>query len=250
MTERIGLFADLHSNLEAYDACMAKAEELGVTRMAFLGDIVGYNADPAAIIDRIADLVDAKKAIAVLGNHDEAVFKDHSKKMNAHANAAIEWTKTQLNNDQIEFLKNLPLMVNEEKIAFVHASAYNPADWNYVTDSMSAWHCAQSSGKSYTFVGHAHEQALFYQSAVGKLIRFAPHPGDEIPVLQHRQWVGVVGSLGQPRDGNPEACFAVFEPESEVLTFHRTPYDHFSASEKVRRAGLPEELANRLITGK
>jgi diadenosine tetraphosphatase ApaH/serine/threonine PP2A family protein phosphatase len=141
-------------------------------------------------------------------------------------------------------------MVQEEAMCFVHASAHNPADWNYITDSMSAWRCLQSSGKTYTFVGHAHEQALFYQSAVGKLIRFAPHPGDGIPVLHHRQWVSVVGSLGQPRDGNPEACFAVFEPTLEVLTFHRTPYDQFTAAEKVRRAGLPEDLANRLITGK
>jgi predicted phosphodiesterase len=250
MTERIGLFADLHSNLEAFEACMSRAEQLGVTRMVFLGDIVGYNADPVAVIDRIADLVDAKKAIAILGNHDEAVFKDSRNQMNASANAAIEWTKVQLKQSHIDFLKSLPLIVNEEKICFVHASAHNPADWNYVTDSMSAWHCVQSSGKSYTFVGHVHEQALFYQSAVGKLIRFAPHPGEQIPVLQHRQWVSVVGSLGQPRDGNPEACFAVFEPESELLTFHREPYDHFSAANKVRRAGLPENLANRLITGR
>ena len=250
MSERIGLFADLHSNLEAFEACISKAEELGVTRMVFLGDLVGYNADPAALIERISDLVDSKKAIALLGNHDEAVFKDSRDHMNSSANAAIEWTKTQLNQDHVQFLKNLPLIVHEEKICFVHASAHNPQDWNYVTDSMSAWRCAQNSGKSYTFVGHAHEQALFYQSAVGKLIRFAPHPGDEIPVLQHRQWVGVVGSLGQPRDGNPEACFAVFEPDTQTLTFHRVPYDHFAAAEKVRRAGLPEDLANRLITGK
>ena len=250
MSERIGLFADLHSNLEAFEACISKAEELGVTRMVFLGDLVGYNADPAALIERISDLVDSKKAIALLGNHDEAVFKDSRDHMNSSANAAIEWTKTQLNQDHVQFLKNLPLIVHEEKICFVHASAHNPQDWNYVTDSMSAWRCAQNSGKSYTFVGHAHEQALFYQSAVGKLIRFAPHPGDEIPVLQHRQWVGVVGSLGQPRDGNPEACFAVFEPDTQTLTFHRVPYDHFAAAAKVRRAGLPEDLANRLITGK
>ena len=250
MTERIGLFADLHSNLEAFEACLARAEELGVTRMVFLGDLVGYNADPAAVIDRIADLVESKKAIAVLGNHDEAVFKDSRDHMNTSANTAIEWTKTQLNDGHVQFLKGLPLIIHEEKICFVHASAHKPAEWNYVTESMSAWRCAQDAGKSYTFVGHAHEQALFYQSAVGKLIRFAPHPGDEIPVLPHRQWVGVVGSLGQPRDGNPEACFAVFEPESEVLTFHRTPYDHFAAAEKVRRAGLPEDLATRLITGK
>lgn len=250
MSERIGLFADLHSNLEAFEACMAKAEELGVTRMVFLGDIVGYNADPAALIERIAALVDSKKAIAVVGNHDEAIFKDYRNQMNASANAAIEWTKTQLQDSHVQFLKGLPLIIKEEKICFVHASAHNPSDWNYITDSMSAWRCVQNSGKSYTFVGHAHEQALFYQSAVGKLIRFAPHPGDEIPVLQHRQWVGVVGSLGQPRDGNPEACFAVFEPDSEALTFHRVPYDCFTAAEKVRRAGLPEDLANRLITGR
>ena len=244
------LFRSLHSNLEAFEACITRAEELGVTRMAFLGDLVGYNADPVAIIDRIADLIESKKAIAILGNHDEAIFKDSRNLMNASANAAIEWTKSQLSNAHVQFLQNLPLIVNEEKICFVHASAHNPSDWHYVTDSMSAWRCAQSSGKSYTFVGHAHEQALFYQSAVGKLIRFAPHPGDEIPVLGHRQWVGIVGSLGQPRDGNPEACFAIFEPEAEVLTFHRTAYDHFTAAEKVRRAGLPEDLANRLKIGK
>jgi predicted phosphodiesterase len=250
MSERIGLFADLHSNLEAFEACMAKAEEFGVTRMVFLGDIVGYNADPAALIERIADLVDSKKAIAVIGNHDEAIFKDYRNQMNANANAAIEWTKTQLQESHVQFLKSLPLIIKEEKVCYVHASAHNPSDWNYITDSMSAWRCVQNSGKSYTFVGHAHEQALFYQSAVGKLIRFAPHPGDEIPVLQHRQWVGVVGSLGQPRDGNPEACFAIFEPDSEMLTFHRAPYDYFTAANKVRIAGLPEDLANRLITGK
>jgi len=148
MTERIGLFADLHSNLEAFEACMTKAEELGVNRMVFLGDLVGYNADPVAVIERIAALVDAKKAIAILGNHDEAIFKDRSNQMNASANAAIEWTKTQLNESHVEFLKNLPLIVNEEKICFVHASAHNPADWNYITDSMSAWRCVQNSGKS------------------------------------------------------------------------------------------------------
>lgn len=250
MTERIGLFADLHSNLEAFEACMTKAQELGVTRMVFLGDIVGYNADPAALIDRIAEQMQDKKAIAVVGNHDEAVFKDYREQMNANANEAIAWTKSQLNADHVQFLKDLPLIVHEEDKCFVHASAYNPSDWNYVTDSMSAWQCAQSSGKTYTFVGHAHEQALFYQSAVGKLIRFTPHPGDEVPVMKHRQWVGVVGSLGQPRDGNPDACFAVLDSDSEAMTFHRVPYDHFTAAEKVRRAGLPEELANRLITGK
>ena len=123
MTERIGLFADLHSNLEAFDACMEEAKELGVTRMVFLGDIVGYNADPGALIDRIGEMVANKKAIAVLGNHDQAIFEDHSHQMNASANAAIQWTKSQLNPTQVQFLKDLPLMVQEDAMCFVHASA-------------------------------------------------------------------------------------------------------------------------------
>ena len=103
MSERIGLFADLHSNLEAFEACMARAEELGVTRMVFLGDIVGYNADPVAVIERVAALVEAKKAIAIVGNHDEAIFKDYRDQMNVSANAAIEWTKTQLQDSHVQF---------------------------------------------------------------------------------------------------------------------------------------------------
>ena len=131
MNERIGLFADLHSNLEAFDACMEQAKDLGVTRMVFLGDIVGYNADPGALIDRIGELVADKKAIAVLGNHDQAVFEERGAQMNSSANAAIEWTKTQLNSTQVQFLKDLPFMVQEDAMCFVHASAHNPADWNY-----------------------------------------------------------------------------------------------------------------------
>ena len=105
MTERIGLFADLHSNLEAFEAGMAKAAELGVTRMVFLGDLVGYNADPCALIDRIGELVASKKAIAVVGNHDEAVFKDGSQNMSANAYEAIQWTKSQLKPHQVQFLQ-------------------------------------------------------------------------------------------------------------------------------------------------
>ncbi|MFZ4055252.1 MAG: metallophosphoesterase family protein [Polynucleobacter sp.] len=250
MTERIGLFADLHSNLEAFEACMARAGELGVTRMVFLGDLVGYNADPVAVLDRICDLIEAKKALAVLGNHDAAIFEDYSKRMNKSAWTAIEWTRSQLSTQHIDFLKNLPLILHEEEICFTHASAHHPEEWNYITDNLSAWNCVESANKPYTFVGHVHEQALFYQTAVGKLLRFAPHHSEPVPVWRYRRWLGIVGSLGQPRDGIAEACFAIFEPAIESLSFHRVPYDNYTAAEKVRLAGLPDNLATRLITGK
>jgi diadenosine tetraphosphatase ApaH/serine/threonine PP2A family protein phosphatase len=248
-SERIALFADLHSNLEALEACIAHAQEMGADRYVFLGDLVGYNADPVAVIDRIAEFVQSGKGVALQGNHDAACFEDYSKKLNPSALAAIDWTRSQLQSHHIDFLKNLPLVIQEEDNCFVHASAHNPADWNYVNDGMSAWRCAEHSGKIYTFVGHMHDQMLYYQSSVGKLIRFAPHAGEPIPTGKHRRWVAVVGSLGQPRDGKPEACYAMFEPEVESMTFHRVPYDNYQAAQKVIRAGLPQDLANRLLTG-
>ena len=248
MSERIGLFADIHSNVEALDACLQRAFELGVTRMVFLGDLVGYNADPAAVVDRVSDFVSSGQAIAVMGNHDQAMFTDHSRLMNPVAWTANEWTRNQLNQSQIDFLRQLPLIVKESDVCYVHASAYEPESWRYVNNDVSAWQCAEYSGETYTFVGHEHDPMLFYQTEIGKLRRFKPHPGKEVPMPSHRRWVAVVGSVGQPRDGKPEACFAIFDPREQHTSFQRVPYDCYSAAEKVRRAGLPEILADRLIT--
>lgn len=248
MNERIGLFADVHGNLEAFEACLERARELGVTRMVFLGDLVGYNADPGAIIDRVGALVNAGQAQALMGNHDQAVFTDHSRMMNPIAWAAIQWTREQLSAEQVDFLKQLPLMIHEELTCYVHASAYQPENWRYVNEDISAWQCAEHSGKTYTFVGHVHSPMLFYQTEIGKLRRFAPYPGKAVPIARHRTWVGVIGSLGQPRDGIAEACFSVFDPQAQTINYQRVPYNFHAAAEKIRRAGLPGVLADRLIT--
>jgi predicted phosphodiesterase len=248
MSERIGLFADIHSNLEALEACLERAGELGVTRMVFLGDLVGYNADPAAVVDRIASLVASGQAVAVMGNHDQAMFTDHSRLMNPAAWAATEWSRTQLNTQQLGFLKQLPLVLKDGDACYVHASAYQPESWRYVNNDVSAWQCAEHSGEIYTFVGHEHDPMLFYQTEIGKLRRFKPYAGKEVPMPSHRRWVAVVGSVGQPRDGLPQACFAVFDPREQHMSFQRVPYDYYTAAEKVRRAGLPDSLADRLLT--
>jgi predicted phosphodiesterase len=247
---KIALFADLHSNLEAFEACLEHAYAEGATELVFLGDIVGYNADPVALIEKIAELVDKNKAIALLGNHDQATFTDHTGRMNPTALTAIEWTRQQLGQDHLDFLKNLPLSHKDEDICYVHASAASPASWNYIDSGLAAWHCAEASDAIYTFVGHVHEPTVYYQSTVGKLMRFHPHAGEPVPVSRHRRWVSIVGSLGQPRDGNPAACYAMFDPDNEEATFHRVDYDHYQAATKVQKAGLPEELAKRLLTGK
>lgn len=249
MAERIALFADLHSNLEAFEACMARASDLGATRYVFLGDLVGYNADPSALVDRVAELVLANRAVALMGNHDQAVFEDHSKHMNPNAWDAIQWTRTQLNIEQIEFLKRLPLVIEEQDTCYVHASADQPAMWKYVDSTASAQRCADASNKTYTFVGHAHHQALFHEGDSGQFKRFVPKVELATPMSRLRRWVAVVGALGQPRDGNPQSCFALFEPASATTIFCRVEYDYYATAEKVRRAGLPESLAERLLHG-
>lgn len=248
--QKIALFADIHSNLEAFEACLEHANQSGADEYVFLGDLVGYNADPVAIIEKIAELIDQGKAKALLGNHDQAVFMDHSKFMNADAWHAIQWTREQLNTDHVNFLKNLPLMHQTKEITYVHATASKPESWSYIQDSLAAWRCSEASGTQYTFVGHVHEPALYYQSTSGKLLHFNPSPGSPIPVPRHRKWVTITGSLGQPRDGNPAANYALFEPDQEIITFNRIDYDHHKAAHKVERAGLPLKLAMRLLNAK
>ena len=247
--KRIALFADIHSNLEAFDACIEHAKSQGAQRFVFLGDLVGYNANPREVLEKIMTMVDSKEALVIQGNHDKACAVHDASGMNPIANMAIEWTIHQITSEQEQFLKELPLIVREEDYCFVHASAYQPEAWHYISDGLSAWQSAESSGKIYTFSGHMHEQSLYYQSSVGKLIRFAPHPGDAISAGRHRRWVCVVGSLGQPRDNNPKANYVIFDPEEEAIYFHRVSYNHLLAADKIRAAGLPSELAQRLISG-
>ncbi len=247
---KIALFADIHSNLEAFEACIEHATHNGAVEFVFLGDLVGYNADPVAIIEKIAELIDQGKAKAVLGNHDQAVFMDHSKFMNADAWNAILWTREQLSSAHINFLKNLPLMQQTDEISYVHATAANPQSWSYIHDSLAAWRCSEASSTPYTFLGHVHEPAIYYQSSSGKFLHFNPLPGAPIPVPRHRRWVTIIGSLGQPRDGNPAANYALFEPDQEIITFNRIDYDNHKAAHKVERAGLPIKLAQRLLNAK
>ncbi|SMC51344.1 metallophosphoesterase family protein [Polynucleobacter kasalickyi] len=247
--DKIALFADIHSNIEALEACLKHADEAGATRYVFLGDLIGYNASPVEVLERVMTLIAEGKAIAVKGNHDQACYENNAFEMNPEARVAIDWTISQLEKSHLHFLKNLPYIIREEDRCYVHASAQSPEKWLYVNDGMSAWRCAEASEKTYTFVGHVHDQALFFQSSVGKLIRFEPHAGDEIPIGHHRRWVSVVGSTGQPRDGSPKANYALFDVENESLYFHRVSYNHEMAAKKVQMHGLPDALAKRLLTG-
>jgi diadenosine tetraphosphatase ApaH/serine/threonine PP2A family protein phosphatase len=245
---KLALFADIHSNLEAITACLAHAKALGAERYAFLGDLVGYGADPVAVLDLIEQHA-ADGAVVVLGNHDAAAIGRPDDTLNSNAQAAIAWTQTQLGERQRSFLGGLPLTVREGDILFVHASAATPEQWSYVTSPVEAEKSLSAGDAAYIFCGHVHEQKLYYMGAGGQPMPFRPVSGTPIPTGTHRRWLAIVGSAGQPRDRNTKACYALADLERSRLTFFRVAYDHGFAAQKVRSAGLPERLARRLERG-
>jgi diadenosine tetraphosphatase ApaH/serine/threonine PP2A family protein phosphatase len=244
---RIALMTDIHGNREAFAACLDHARQSGIGRYLFLGDYAGYGAEPGWVIDTVMAEVE-RGAVALLGNHDAAVLTD-SQGMNDVAATAIAWTRTQLDDRQRDFLRRLPLVIEEKDRLYVHSSAFEPAQWHYVTELYSAAKSLMATRAHATFCGHTHVPALFHMSMTGKFASFDPVERVEIPLTRQRRWLAVIGSVGQPRDHDPAACYAVLDDERDVLTYVRVPYDIESAARKIRAAGLPAMLSARLFEG-
>jgi len=246
---KIAFLSDIHANLPALEACLAAAEQMAVDRYVFLGDFVGYGPDPEAVMQRVRPMIEAG-AVAVLGNHDAATFRMDNA-MNSVAAAAMIWTRLHLSSGSIAFLKSLPMEVSDGTHLFVHADGSNPAAWNYVTDAEMAGRSLAAVKAGVTFCGHVHKPALYCTSQPGgKVTAHTPANDITIPLASHRQWLAVMGAVGQPRDGNPAAAFAVYNSTVRALTYHRVPYDTESVARRVIEAGLPEMLAIRLEKGR
>ncbi len=244
---RIALMTDIHANREALAACLEHARRNDVGRHIFLGDYVGYGADPCWVLDTVMEHVD-RGAVAILGNHDAAALAV-DERMNMVAASAMEWTRTQLNSGHLNFIDRLPLIAEEGARLYVHSSAHEPDQWNYATDLYSASRSLMATSAQATFCGHSHIPSLFHMSMTGKFASFEPVDRVEIPLTRQRRWLAVIGAVGQPRDRNPAACYAVFDDERDVLTYFRVPYDVDGAAAKIRAAGLPPFLAKRLYEG-
>lgn len=243
---RIALMTDIHGNREAFAACLAHADGK-VDRYVLLGDFVGYGADPGWVVDTVVRMVD-QGAVALIGNHDAAVERGGGG-MNDDAKTAIEWTARQLDTAQRRFLAHLPLGHEEEGRLYVHANAHAPEKWGYVTSSYAASQSFAASDAQAIFCGHVHVPALYHLSVTGKLAAFDPPAATAMPLTRQRRWLAVIGAVGQPRDRNPAACYAVIDTDEPSLTYHRVPYDIDAAAQKIRSAGLPANLAFRLYSG-
>lgn len=246
----IAAFADIHANRQAFTACLDHARSCGAQRIYLLGDYIGYGADPDWAVDKVMELVDAG-AVAVLGNHDSAI-SDPRQSMNALGTAVIEWTRGVLSSAQRSFLAGLPLAQEPKELdcLLVHADASAPASWRYVRAMDDAIKSLKATERQLTLCGHTHHPALFSVSATGKLITFTPVSDSPVPLLPTRRWLAVAGAVGQPRDGNPAASYLMIDTESREITWCRVPYDIEGSVAAIRRSGLPDRLAQRLIAGR
>ena len=244
----LAVFSDIHGNRQAFEACLKVARAKGAERFVLLGDFVGYGADPEWVVDTVMGLV-REGAIAVRGNHDEAV-NTTTEAMNAEAQIAIEWTRGRLDVAQRRFLAELPMLVAEKERLYVHSEASSPQRWHYVRSTADAAKSLISTPAHVTFCGHIHRPALYSMSVTAKMTGLVPKTDVSVPLLRGRQWLAVLGSVGQPRDGDPSAAFVLFDTVSCQITYCRAPYDIASAANKIRENGLPPWLADRLSQGR
>ncbi|MGJ5073118.1 metallophosphoesterase family protein [Bradyrhizobium oligotrophicum] len=244
----LAIFTDIHANRQAFAACLEVARARGADRLICLGDIVGYGADPEWSVDTVMEIV-AEGGLAVRGNHDNAV-STASESMNAEAQAAMEWTRGRLSAEQRHFLAELPMSIGDDDRLFVHAEASSPPRWRYVQSSADAARSMIATEAQVTFCGHIHRPALYSMSATAKMTSFTPTANMPIQLLRGRQWLAVVGSVGQPRDGDPAASFVTFDTKTRELTYCRVPYDVDAAAQRIRDNGLPPWLAQRLSMGR
>jgi diadenosine tetraphosphatase ApaH/serine/threonine PP2A family protein phosphatase len=244
---KTAILSDVHANLEALGACMTHARLQGAERFVFLGDLVGYGADPLACLDLIRGEL-SRSGLAVRGNHDEAALGGLCENLNFIARDSAYWTRAQLGAAEREFLAALPLQHRDGDALYVHASAADPPAWEYITGLMAARRCLAATDAAIVFAGHVHQPLLFYTSGIG-VKSFDARNGVAVPLSARRRWLALLGSVGQPRDGNPAAAYALFDAASRQLTQHRVPYDHALAARKILAAGLPAMLARRLACG-
>lgn len=243
MALKYAILGDIHSNWEALSAVLADAESQGVTHFCSVGDIVGYNADPELCIEKVREL--AGDAV-VRGNHDH--YCSRQENLNGfHPLAAdvVDWTRKRLTEDQRSWLGNLRYSRTVETFMLVHATLDNPEMWGYVFDKLEAEASMAYQMCSVCFFGHTHVPLAFEKAGI---VRGGLYT--KLRITAGRKYYINVGSVGQPRDGDPRAAYAIYDMVQNVVELRRVPYDIPATQRKIQEAGLPARAASRLEIGR
>ena len=239
---KIALFGDIHANLEALDTVLADAEAQGCDSYVCLGDVVGYNANPSECLEKVK----AMDCPIVKGNHDEDAGGEHSlEMMNPVAAEALQWTRDQLTAEQREFLARMRMVRQVEDFTIVHSTLDQPNVWNYVTNKFDAMSNFSYQFTQVCFHGHTHVPRVFVRGA-----RVQEVQPESIAIEDGMKYFINAGSVGQPRDGDWRASYCIYDLDAKLITFRRLEYDIKTTQEKIRAAGLPEALAERLERGR
>lgn len=238
------ILGDIHANIDALNVVLEDARSQGVTDFVCVGDVVGYNSAPAECVRIIRDL----GCPVVRGNHDHYVSYLDTNLADFQTNAAqvVEWTRSQLSEDDIQWLHNLPLHRPVMGFMLVHATLDKPDHWGYVFDNQQAEANFSYQYTQLCFHGHTHVPIIYSNEPEGVMHY---DPVDFQLELGQRLFVNV-GSVGQPRDGNPRASYVIYDMSQRVIRFRRLDYDVEAAMERNRLAGLPEKCAARLAIGR
>lgn len=236
------LVSDIHANFEALAAVLAEIDKRRPDRVICLGDVVGYGGSPNECLDAIR----LRCETVLLGNHDAAASGGPEvARFNIYARVAAEWTAKTLTRENREYLEQLPLTASLGSFFLVHASPACPRDWEYLLDRFDAEPQFQYFSEPLCFIGHTHQPAVYMDDPSGcKSLPLFP-----LSLEVNRRYIVNVGSVGQPRDHDPRACFAVYDEAAKKVEYTRVPYDISGAQAKIRAAQLPEVLAARLATG-
>jgi predicted phosphodiesterase len=238
---RTAVLSDIHGNLQALQAVLDFCEASGVDDYICLGDVVGYGADPNACVERVRALTDR----AVAGNHDHAaVGLTDLNTFNPLARAAAVWTAGQLTRQNAEYLRARPLVLETADTVFVHAAPYEPEAWHYVFDADDAEVCFAQTDRTFCFLGHSH--VAFICVARGRSREMAA----SVPTADGCRYLINAGSVGQPRDFDPRAAFALWDLSRKEIQIVRVDYDIAGAQRRIVAAGLPPSLAERLAVGR
>ncbi len=242
MKKIYAVLGDIHSNLEALTVVIEDAEKHGVNAYVCVGDIVGYNANPSECLEKVREI----SAGVSRGNHDHYCAHDECLE-DFHPLAAnvIDWTRKQLTEEQIRYLKNLKYSTRVDGFTLVHSTLDMPEKWGYVFDTLEADAHFNYQSTSVCFHGHTHVPLVFEKSGRAKRL-FA----NKLKLSLGVKYYVNVGSVGQPRDGNPDASYVIYNMEKREIVFRRLKYDVAAAQAKIREVGLPERLAKRLELGK
>lgn len=240
---RWGIFSDIHGNLEALDEALSAFAKERIDKYLCLGDIVGYGADPGKCIAQIKRL----NPVTIAGNHDwAAVNLFDTTYFNPHARAAVLWTSENINYEDKEFLKSLELIYQQDEITLVHGDLCNPEQFEYILDTFSAKKSFQLLKTKICFIGHSHAPGTFIKEGENCVFTFQT----EIRLKAAQTYIVNAGSVGQPRDGNPQASYIIYDSEKGQLEIKRVDYDIKKAQDKIIKAGLPRILAERLSFGR